>query len=159
MPIDTGEAKVRHLVKLAQRSQNRNTDLFTWNLTGSGGAQRIFNSLTKLRQIGFANRPAFAGVANPDNQFFSAEWLNDSTLFEHCKLHLLNGGEAALALRALTAAAHRRAIFSDTRVEHPRIGVAAIGTKHLHHLLRARRFFRIFLFPLRAITFALVRFP
>src|SRR6185295_4031667 len=105
LPIDAGEPQIRHLVEVPERSEDRDAHLVGRQLRLTGGTQRVLHQLAEPGELIFADRPALAGLAHAADHLVAIERLDHAAALDDDYLHLLDGGEPALAGRALAPAA------------------------------------------------------
>src|SRR4029453_12321533 len=95
------------LVELSQRPEDRQSDLVRGNLRRAAPLERVLDLLAEARELIGVDRPALAGLADPVDDLLPAERLGRAGALHDRELHLLDGGEALLADRALPAPAGR----------------------------------------------------
>ena len=132
LPVDAGEPQVRHLVELAQRSEDRDADLV-------GRAPPAGRTARSESSTSWPSRASWSSLTGRPLQalrtpLITLSRLNGSTTplrLTTTELHLLDGGEPPLADRALPPAADARAVLGDPGVEHLGVGVTAVRAVHL----------------------------
>jgi hypothetical protein len=109
--INGSEAQVGNYIKVAQRFKDGKANLIGINLSHTGGADHVFDTMGEQSQIIWANRAALAGFTNTRQNFLTAERFSGTGTFDNGQASCLNGGEATLTTRALPPSSRGRAVI------------------------------------------------
>src|SRR6478735_1188297 len=134
--VHAREAEVGDLVEVAQRAEDRETDLVRVELRGARLADALFHGLREHREVGVGHRPPLARLAHAGHDLLATEGLDHARALDDVEARGLDRGETASALRALTTAADAEAVVARARVDDARIGVAAERAVHGRDSLR-----------------------
>src|SRR5690606_6454389 len=128
--VDAGEAQVRHLVQLAQRTEDGQAHVVARHLRSAARPDGLLYPLGQQRDRVVVDRPPLAGLAHASDDLRTAERLGHPAALDDREDRLLDRGEPPPALRAGPPPADQLAVLGLPRVDHPRIRVAAVRTAH-----------------------------
>ena len=139
--VDAREPQVGDLVELAQRRQDRQTDVVRLDLRDAGGADRSPRpaARARARSASVTGRP-WQALRTPDTIFSRLNGSTTPLRLMTLRLAVSVVREAAAALGALPPAADREPVVARARVDDAAVGVAAERAEH--GALRLRRLTR-----------------
>src|SRR5215207_6107406 len=128
--VHAREAQIGNLVELAQRAEDREPDLVARHLGAAARPHGLLDPLGQLLQCVLVDRPALARPAHAAHDLLAAERLGDTGTLDDGQHGLLDGGEAAAALRARPAAPDDLALVDLAGVDDTRVAVPTERTPH-----------------------------
>src|SRR5215469_18954410 len=129
-PVNRGKPEVGDLVEVAKRPEDRQPHLVGRHLREAARPDRLLDPLGEHRELVLVDRPALAGALHAADDLVPGKRLGHAAaLGDHQDDRLLRG-EPPPALWAGPAPADRGAVFGNTAVDNPAIGMAAEWAVH-----------------------------
>src|SRR5699024_7108032 len=118
-----GESQVGDLIELAKRAEDRQAHLVGVDLRSAGAADGLFDLLGEKRELVFTHRAALTGLPSAGDHLVATEGFHGYGPLHHRQARRLERGEAPPAIRALSAAPDRGAVFGGPGVDDSGVGV------------------------------------
>src|SRR4051794_37668751 len=128
--IDAREAEVRHLVQLAQWTEDGEPDLVAGDLGGTPGPDGLLHAVGELGERVLVDRPALAGAPHAAHDLLTAERLGDAAALDDREDGFLDHGEPTPAGGAGAATAGGLPVVDLSGVDHAAVRVPTERTSH-----------------------------